>query len=461
MQRVFVLDATGEPLMPCHPAHARKLLRAGRAVVVHHQPFTLKLLDRVGGETQPVTLKVDPGSRTSGLVLVGHFARGAEVLWAGELTHRGLVVRDSLTQRAGVRRSRRNRKTRYRAPRFDNRRRRVGWLAPSLQSRVDNVLSWVTRLRRWCPVSGLAMEVVRFDTQAMQNAEISGVEYQQGTLQGYETREYLLEKWGRQCAYCDATGIPLQVEHIQARGQRGTHRVSNLTLACAACNQQKSDQDIRDFLAHDPARLGKILAQAQAPLRDAAALNSTRWALYEALQATDLPLEVGTGGRTKYNRTQQGYCKAHWIDAACVGVSGVQISLEPTMPILQIKAMGRGSRQMCRMDKYGFPRTGPKRFKRVQGFQTGDLVEAMVPSGKKAGRYVGRVAVRASGYFNILTRQRTLVQGIPARCCRLLQRADGYHYAIGPVCDGAAMSPQGLALPLPSSPGSKPGVSGS
>jgi hypothetical protein len=115
--------------------------------------------------------------------------------------------------------------------------------------------------------------------------------------------------------------------------------------------------------------------------------------------------------------------------------------------------MGRGSRQMCRMDKYGFPRTGPKRFKRVQGFQTGDLVEALVPTGKKAGRYVGRVAVRASGYFNILTRQAVLVQGIPARCCRLLQRADGYHYHIDPVCRDQATLSQSLALPLHSSSG--------
>ncbi|MBA3531766.1 MAG: RRXRR domain-containing protein, partial [Ardenticatenales bacterium] len=157
MPRVFVLDASGEPLMPCHPARARKLLKAGRAVVVHQQPFTIKLLDRVGGETQPVTLKLDPGSRVSGLVLVGHFARGAEVLWAGELTHRGQLIRDKLLKRAGVRRSRRSRKTRYRQARFQNRRRQAGWLAPSLQSRVDNLLSWVARRRGWCPVSGLAM----------------------------------------------------------------------------------------------------------------------------------------------------------------------------------------------------------------------------------------------------------------------------------------------------------------
>ncbi|MBA3532750.1 MAG: HNH endonuclease [Ardenticatenales bacterium] len=459
MQRVFVLDATGEALMPCHPARARKLLKAGRAVVVHQQLFTIKLLDRVGGETQPVMLKLDPGSRVSGLVLVGHFARGAEVLWAGELTHRGPAIRDNLTQRASVRRSRRSRKTRYRKPRFLHRRRRAGWLAPSLQSRVDNILSWVRRLRGWCPVSGLAMELVRFDTQLLQNPEISGVEYQQGTLHGYEVREYVLEKWGRQCAYCDATGVALQVEHIQARTAGGSHRVSNLTLACEDCNQAKGSQDIRTFLAHDPPRLARILAQAQTPLRDAAAVNSTRWALYEALQVMELPLEGGTGGRTKYNRTQQAYPKAHWVDAACVGVSGAQVALDPAMPILQIKAMGRGSRQMCRMDKYGFPRTGPKRFKRVQGFQTGDLVVAVVLTGKKAGRYVGRVAVRASGYFNILTRQGTLVQGIPARCCRVQQRADGYHYAIGPVwCDEASL-PQCLASPLLSSSGSKPEVS--
>ncbi|WP_459571780.1 RRXRR domain-containing protein, partial [Cupriavidus sp. 8B] len=99
------------------------------------------------------------------------------------------------------------------AARFDNRRKPAGWLAPSLQHRVQTTMAWVRRLRALAPITAISTELARFDMQAMQNAEISGVEYQQGELAGYEVREYLLEKWGRQCAYCDARDMPLELEH--------------------------------------------------------------------------------------------------------------------------------------------------------------------------------------------------------------------------------------------------------
>src|SRR6202030_2743168 len=117
-------------------------------------------------------------------------------------------------------------------------------------------------------------ELVRFDMQAQENPDIQGQEYQQGTLAGYETREYLLEKFNRTCSYCGKKDIPLQVEHIQARANGGTDRVSNLCLACEKCNQAKGTKDIAVFLKKKPEVLKKILAQAKAPLKDAAAVNS-------------------------------------------------------------------------------------------------------------------------------------------------------------------------------------------
>jgi hypothetical protein len=165
----------------------------------------------------------------------------------------------------------------------------------------------------------------------------------------------------------------------------------------------------------------------KAPLRDAAAVNTTRWALFERLKAFGLPVEGGSGGRTKYNRETLGLSKTHWLDAACVGASTPErLDIQGVVP-LHITATGHGSRQMCRMDKYGFPRTAPKQQKRVQGFQTGDLVRAVVPGGKKAGTFIGKVAVRTSGSFNIATSHGTL-QGINRRFCRLIARADGYSY---------------------------------
>src|SRR5690606_548578 len=127
---------------------------------------------------------------------------------------------------------------------------------------------------RLAPVEAISMELVRFDTQKLLNPEISGVEYQQGTLAGYEAREYLLEKWGRGCTYCCARGVPLEVDHIQPRSRGGSDRVSNLTLACRFCNQAKGNRDVREFVM-DEARLARILEHANASLRDAAAVNAT------------------------------------------------------------------------------------------------------------------------------------------------------------------------------------------
>jgi hypothetical protein len=271
------------------------------------------------------------------------------------------------------------------------------------------------------------MELVRFDMQAMENPEINGVEYQQGTLMGFEVREYLLEKFNRTCAYCEATEVPLQIEHTQAKSKGGSNRVSNLTLACRQCNEAKDDRGIQEFLAHDPERLARILARLKAPLKDAAAVNSTRWALFETLQRTGLPVEVGTGGRTKWNRTRFGLPKTHALDALCVGeAEGV---LGWSLPTLVIKATGRGSYQRTRVTDSGFPRGYLMRQKSVNGFRTGDLVKAVVPSGKKAGVHVGRVAVRESGYFNIQS-LKPVVQGVSHRYCQVLMRGEGYTYEL-------------------------------
>jgi 5-methylcytosine-specific restriction endonuclease McrA len=289
------------------------------------------------------------------------------------------------------------------------------------------VLTWVRRLIRLCPVSAISQELVRFDTQALEHPDIEGMEYQQGQLAGYEVREYVLLKWNHQCAYCDARKIPLELDHIQPRSKQGSNRVSNLTLACHTCNQRKGNQDIQTFLRKEPERLARLLCQLKAPLRDAAAVNATRWALYERLSALGLPMEGGSGGLTKYNRVKLGLPKTHWCDAACVGSSTpLSLVVKGVVP-LQIQTSGHGSRQMCSMNRYGFPRTGPKRQKRVKGFQTGDLVRAIVPEGKKAGTYVGKLAVRRSGSFDIVMRQRTL-KGISHRFCRLIARSDGYSY---------------------------------
>lgn len=427
--------------MPCHPARARELLRRGCAVVARRFPFTIRLKDRDGGAVQPVRLKIDPGARITGVAAVREDGGRQHVLHLAEIAHRGEVVRASMHRRAAFRRRRRSANLRHRAPRFDNRARPPGWLPPSLRSRLDNVLAWVSRYRRLLPVAVLSLERVRFDLQALENPGISGVEYQQGTLAGYELREYLLEKWGRRCAYCDAEDVPLQIEHVRPKARGGSDRVSNLTLACAKCNQAKGAEPVEVFLAHEPERLRRLLATVRRPLNDAAAVNATRNAIFFGLRAGGLPVESASGGRTKYNRARLGVPKAHCLDAACVGEVG---SLRDwAMPVLAIRATGRGSYQRTRLDRFGFPRGFLTRRKEVHGFRTGDMVRAAVPSGKKRGVHVGRVAVRASGKFNVQTVS-GIVQGISHRYCILLVRADGYAYG---YMDRATLAESNAHLP--------------
>ena len=431
MSDVFVVDTNKKPLNPVHPGEARFLLKAGKAVVLKHYPFTIVLKRAVETpQVEPLRLKLDPGSTTTGIALVNDTT--GRVVFAAELSHRGHATKRALEARRGVRRGRRQRKTRYREPRYSNRTRRKGWITPSLESRVCNVLTWVTRMMRVCPIDAISMELVKFDMQALEHPDIAGCEYQQGTLAGYEVREYLLSKWERRCAYCAKENLPLQIEHIVARANGGSNRVSNLTLACETCNRIKGTQDIAVFLKNKPDLLTRILRQTKAPLSDAAAVNTTRWRLYEYLTTLGLPVECGSGGLTKFNRTTRKLEKAHWRDAACVGKSTpTELKTQEVVPLL-IYAMGHGSRQMCRMDRYGFPRTGPKQVKRVKGFQTGDSIRAVVPDGAKVGTYIGKVAVRTTGSFNITTHVGT-VQGINARFCMVLQHSDGYRYQKGVV----------------------------
>jgi hypothetical protein len=141
-----------------------------------------------------------------------------------------------------------------------------------------------------------------------------------------------------------------------------------------------------------------------------------------------LPVEVGTGGQTKFNRLSQGLEKTHWLDAACVGQSTPnKLKNLPGSPLL-IKACGHGTRQQCRTDRYGFPARHCSRQKFHKGFQTGDIVKAVVTSGKKTGVYVGRVATRATGSFNI-SATTGLVQGISYKYCKPIHKKDGYSYA--------------------------------
>jgi len=417
---VFVLDTNKRPLAPCHEAVARKLLKQGKAAIYRRFPFTIILKKSVDESKIETTyrLKIDYGSRHTGLAIL----RGQEVVWLGQLDHR-TDIKERIDKRRAFRRARRNRKTRYRKPRFLNRKRKEGWLPPSLESRVQNIQTWVSRLKKLCPIGHISYENVKFDTQLMRNPEISGVEYQQGTLQGYEVREYLLEKFGRKCCYCRKENVPLEVEHIIPKSRGGTDRVDNLCLACRDCNERKGNQTAEEF------GYPHIQEQVKESLKDASVVNATRWKVYDVLKQTGLEVECGTGARTKMNRIRLGLPKTHYFDACCVGESTPNHLHFKTKEVLFIKAKGRGSRSRTNLDKYGFPRGYLARQKFFFGFQTGDMVKAVVLRGKYKGVWFGEVSCRKTGSFDIKGKDgKRIAQGINYKYIQVIQRFDGYTY---------------------------------
>jgi len=420
---VFVLDTNKRPLAPCHEAVARKLLKQGKAAIYRRFPFTIILKKSVDESENETTyrLKIDYGSRHTGLAIL----RGQEVVWLGQLDHR-TDIKERIDKRRAFRRARRNRKTRYRKPRFLNRKRKEGWLPSSLESRVQNIQTWVNRLKKLCPIGYISYENAKFDTQLMRNPEINGVEYQQGTLRGYEVREYLLEKFGRKCCYCGKENVPLEVEHIIPKSRGGTDRVDNLCLACHDCNQRKGSKTAEEF------GYSHIQEMVKKTLKDASVVNATRWKVYEVLKQTGLDVECGTGARTKMNRIRLDLPKTHYFDACCVGESTTNHLYFKTKEVLFIKAKGRGSRSRTNLDRYGFPRGYLARQKFFFGFQTGDMVKAVVPRGKYQGVWFGEVACRKTGSFDIKGKDgKRIAQGINYRYVQVIQRFDGYAYGKG------------------------------
>jgi len=263
----------------------------------------------------------------------------------------------------------------------------------------------------------MEVERVKFDTQLLQNPDITGLEYQRGELTGWEIRAYVLEKFHHHCAYCHCGDVPFELDHQIPRSRGGSNRVSNLVLSCQSCNLAKGNRTAREF-GHP-----EVEALAKQPLRDAAAVNATRFALVKTLRGVGLPIGTWTGGRTRLNRARFGIEKAHSLDALCVGdVAGIRL---PALRTLAIRAQGRGSYQRTNVDESGFLRGYLTRQKRIHGFSTGDLVRACVPAHLKTGGiHLERVAVRASGSFRV-----GRIDGINAKYCRVVQRADGYNYA--------------------------------
>lgn len=327
--------------------------------------------------------------------------------------------------------------------------REEGWLPPSQRSIADNILSFVVRLERLLGPCGIDMELVRFDTQLLENPDTEGIEYQQGTLFGYEMKAYLMERYQHTCQYCgNETGDHrLEWEHKIPKSRGGSDSVKNATLACRTCNQEKADRTPEKWLdalkqKKRPGRIDQIRIKCLQDvighksvgkaLRYAAWANSMRWYLFRELSklAVGGKVHVGTGGRTAYNRNKLGIPKAHHLDALCcadVPKKGYRYAVQP---YLVIEAMGRGNRLLGQVNKCGIITLKYKDYhKRVNGLQTGDIVQAVVPNGKYKGEYIGRLMVRQKGTHDIRTMDGKRFSLTKNATICVLQHVDGYQYA--------------------------------
>ena len=341
-----------------------------------------------------------------------------------EIEHRGHLIKRNLGKRRAVRNSRRQRKTRYREARFLNRTKPKGWLAPSIRSRANNVINFIKKYKKLININKVMIENVSFDVAQMSsNTKLWGNAYQQGPLYQNKLRSFIFNRSNNKCVYCGAKAT--EIDHIVPRAKGGTNSVYNLAASCRTCNQMKSNLTLKDF--------GKLVGKDFSHLEPkklpkyAAIVQSAR--NYMVREITKLVSDTTThdAWMTQYNRDQLGLPKQHYYDALSVGEVPNKFNFL-TNKILLISAKGRGSRQMCRMDKYGFPRTSAKVSKSVRGFQTGDIVRAIVTEGLKKRTYLGRVAVRSTGRFDIQTKTKT-IEGIGYKYCRIIQRGDGYLYS--------------------------------
>jgi len=397
--RVPVLNMRGEPLMPTTPRKARKLLEQGKAKVIHRTPFTIQLTYATGESKQDITLGIDPGYSNIGYSAV---TKDKE-LTAGEVELRN-NIKKLIEKRVSYRRTRRGRLW-HREPRFNNRGINDGWFAPSIQHKLDSHIKLIERLKNILPITRIVVEVASFDQQKMQNPEISGVEYQQGELQGYEVREYLLEKWQRKCAYCGKTDVPLEIEHIIPKSRGGSNRVSNLTIACHACNQAKGNQTAEEF------GYPKIQAKAKKTLKAAAFMNIVRKKLIDILAC-----DQTYGYITKHDRIKLGLEKSHINDAFVIAHGTEQVRSEYTYISKQVR---RQNRSLYKANFLSGGRLKRNTVKKVKGFKRFDKVRF----GNKEYFIYG---LRSSGYFDVRSISGDkLGASVNSKKLNLLERAKG------------------------------------
>lgn len=309
---VYIINKNGQPLMPCKPQKARKLLKANKAEVVKYEPFTIKLKYGSSGYKQPITLGIDTGS-----IHIGASASTEKhELYASETVMRSSNSKASivslLAKRLSLRRNRRSRKTRYRKARFLNRvhSKHKGWLAPSIENKIHVHLKLIADIHKILPITKVVVEVAQFDIQKIKNPNISGDEYQKGEQLGWaNVREYVLFRDGHKCQCCKGKSGDsiLNVHHIESR-MTGGNAPNNLVTLCETCHKGYHQGKIQ---------LPKTIHRGMS-FRDATFMGIMRWTFYNRLKALYQDVKLTYGYITKNTRIRNGIVKTHTADAYCI-----------------------------------------------------------------------------------------------------------------------------------------------
>ena len=403
---VYVLNKEGKPLMPCSESKARKLLRANKAHIVNYCPFTIQLDFYCEDKTQDITLGVDAGSKTIGLSATTEMKE----LYASNVELRNDIVK-LLSDRRELRRSRRNRKRRYRQARFNNRvkSKKKGWLAPSILNKINTHLKVIENVYKILPITKMVIEVASFDIQKIKTPEISGEEYQQGEQLGFcNVREYVLWRDNHECQCCHGKSKDsiLNVHHIESR-KTGGNAPNNLITLCDTCHEALHKGEI------------KLTVQRGKSFRDATFMGIMRWALYNKLQEFYKNVYLTYGYITKYNRIKHDLPKEHYIDARCISGNP---QAKPIGYVLYQRKVRCHNRQLFKLNALGGGRWKSNQAKRIVfGFRLFDKVKT---NEGKVGFIAGR---RSNGYFSVKTFfQEPISASISYKKLVLLQERKGY-----------------------------------
>lgn len=412
---VYVISINGQPLMPTNRyGKVRRLLKSNKAKVVSRCPFTIKLEYECTTHTQPVNLGVDAGSKTIGLSATTK----DKVLYESEVILRNDIV-DLLSTRRQSRHTKRNRKTRYRKCRFDNRvhSKHKGWLAPSIENKISSHLTVIDKVCKILPIYTIVIEVAPFDTQLLKAKDYGldipeGTDYQNGDMKGFNVREYVLWRDNYKCRCCKGKSKEpvLQTHHIESR-KVGGNAPNNLITLCKICHSNYHKGLIK---LPDSIHRGNSY-------KDAAFMGIMRWTTYNRLkeQHQDKHVYMTYGYTTKHNRIEASLPKAHYIDARCI--SGNPTAKPIDNVVYCQKKVRCHNRQIHKNTilKGGY-RKSNQAPKYVKGFQ---LYDKVLYQGQECFIF-GR---RSSGSFDIRLLDNTkLSAGVNYKKLKLLEKRKSY-----------------------------------